>query len=80
VTRKFVQHGVALAGIGIAIGLVVAGSVTQLMASLLYAVKPTDGLTYAAVAALLVVVAALASYLPARKVSSVDPAEALAAE
>jgi ABC-type lipoprotein release transport system permease subunit len=50
------------------------------MVSLLYAVEPTDALTYAAVAALLILVAALVSYLPARKASSVDPAEALAAE
>jgi ABC-type lipoprotein release transport system permease subunit len=50
------------------------------MASLLYAVEPTDVVTYAGVAVLLAGVAALASYLPARRAASVDPAEALAAE
>jgi ABC-type lipoprotein release transport system permease subunit len=50
------------------------------MASLLHGVQPLDAITYATVAVLLTVVAALASYLPARRASSVDPAEALAAE
>ena len=47
------------------------------MASLLYDVQAVDPLTYAAVAAGLIVVAALASYLPARRASAVDPAESL---
>ena len=68
-----------LAGIGIAIGLVAAAGVTRLMTSLLYEVQAVDALTYAAVALVLSVVAALASYLPARRASAVDPAEALAA-
>lgn len=55
-----------------------AAAVTQSMASVLYGVEPLDGLTYAAVA--LVLAAAAASYLPARQVSAVDPAVALAAE
>ena len=62
------------------IGLVAAAGVTRLMASLLYDVQAVDPLTYAAVAAGLIAVAALASYLPARRASAVDPAESLAAE
>ena len=69
-----------LAGIGVAIGLVAAAGVTQLMTSLLYEVEAVDPLTYAAVAVRLIAVAALASYLPARRASTVDPAESLAAE
>ena len=60
--------------------LVAAAGVTRLMASLLYDVQAVDPLTYAAVAAGLIVVAALASYVPARRASAVDPAESLAAE
>jgi putative ABC transport system permease protein len=80
VTRDFVRYGVVLAAVGIAIGLGAAFGVTRLMESLLYSVAPTDVVTYAGVAVFLTVVAALASYIPARRASGVDPAEALAAE
>ncbi|HJR71553.1 MAG TPA: FtsX-like permease family protein, partial [Gammaproteobacteria bacterium] len=80
VRRNFVRHGVALALIGIAVGAAAAVGVTRLMTSLLYEVRPVDAPTYFGVAVLLVLAAALASYLPARRASAVDPAEALAAE
>jgi len=80
VQRRIVGQGVALAGIGVVIGLVAAAAVTRLMASLLYDVQAVDPLTYAAVATGLIAVAALASYVPARRASTVDPAESLAAE
>jgi predicted permease len=80
VRRRVVGQGVVLAGIGVVVGLGVAMGVTRLMASLLYDVQPIDPLTYAAVAAILTAVAALASYIPARRASTVDPAESLAAE
>ena len=77
---RIVRQGVVLAGVGVSIGLVAAAGATRLMASLLYDVQAVDPLTYAAVAAGLIGVAALASYLPARRASAVDPAESLAAE
>jgi predicted lysophospholipase L1 biosynthesis ABC-type transport system permease subunit len=80
VRAQFVRNGVALAVFGIAGGVVAAAGVTRLMASLLYEVEPVDPLTYAAVAVALVAVAALASYVPARRAGTVDPAESLAAE
>ena len=80
VRRQFVGRGVALATFGIAIGVVAAAGVARLMTSLLYDVEPVDPLTYAAVAIALIGVAALASYVPARRASAVDPAESLAAE
>jgi predicted permease len=80
VRGQFVRNGVVLAAFGIAAGLVAAAGVTRLMASLLYEVEPVDPLTYAGVAAALIGVAALASYLPARRASAVDPSESLAAE
>jgi hypothetical protein len=80
VQGRIVRQGVVLAGIGVAIGLGVAAGVTRLMSSLLYEVQPVDPLTYAAVAAGLIAVAAVASYLPARRASAVDPSESLAAE
>jgi ABC-type antimicrobial peptide transport system permease subunit len=80
VRGRIVRQGVVLAGIGVAIGLVAAAGVTRLMTSLLYGVQAVDPLTYAAVAAGLIGVAALASYLPARRASAVDPVESLTAE
>jgi len=80
VRRRLLRHGVALATLGVAIGLATAVGVTRLVMATLYEVGPVDPLTYAAVAAGLLGVAALASYVPARRASTVDPAESLAAE
>jgi predicted permease len=80
VQRRFVRYGVTLAGLGVVIGLVGAAGATRLMSAILYDVQPVDPLTYAAVAAGLTLVAALASWLPARRASAVAPAESLAAE
>ena len=78
--RMFVRHGLVLAGIGVAIGLGAAAALTRLMSSLLFGIKPLDPLTYAAGALILGLAAVLASYLPARRASAVDPVEALKAE
>ena len=80
VTSRFVRCGVALACVGVVLGLGAAIGVTRLMESLLFGVRPVDLPTYAAGVGVLTVVAALASWLPARRASAVDPAEALAAE
>jgi len=80
VTGMFVRHGLVLSGIGAACGLTAAFALTRLMKSLLFDVSPADPLTYIAVSAGLIVAAMLASFLPARKAASVDPAEALRAE
>ncbi len=80
VQGRIVRQGMVLAGIGVAVGLAAAVAVTRVMTSVLYNVQAVDPLTYAAVAAGLIAIAALASYLPARRASTVDPAESLAAE
>jgi putative ABC transport system permease protein len=80
VTTAFVRSGLILSAIGCACGLVAALALAPLMRSLLFSVSPSDPLTYAAMSASLIVAAALASYLPARKATKVDPAEALRAE
>jgi len=80
VTRMFVRHGLALAAVGIAIGLTAALAAARLMSSLLFEVRPADPPTFAAVALVLVAATALASYVPALRATSVDPVQALRAE
>ena len=76
--RWMVLHqGVILAGIGVAVGLVVAAGVTRLMSSLLYGVEATDPVTFGAVAVMLTAIALVASYLPAERASRTDPLVAL---
>jgi ABC-type antimicrobial peptide transport system permease subunit len=75
-----VRHGVLLAAIGVAFGLVAAAGLTRLMTSLLFDVKPIDPLTYALVSVGLLAAAAAASYLPAHRASTVSPTVALRAE
>lgn len=71
------RDGARMTLVGIAIGLVLALALTQLMASMLFGVRPTDPITFAAVALFLSCVALLACYLPARRASRVDPIVAL---
>lgn len=80
IQRTFVRSALALAGIGMAIGLGAAMVLTRLMKSLLFGISPLDPLTYLTVPMVLAVAAALASYLPARRAAAVDPVEALHAE
>jgi predicted permease len=79
-TNMFVRHGLWLAGIGVLCGLAAAIVVMRLMSSLLFKVSPVDPLTYTTVSLGLVLTAFLASYLPSRRTSAVDPVEALRAE
>jgi ABC-type antimicrobial peptide transport system permease subunit len=72
-----VGRGGILALRGVVLGLVVAFGLTRLMVGLLYGVRPTDPLTFAMVGALLSLVAILASYIPARRATKVDPMVAL---
>jgi predicted permease len=80
VLRLVVGQGMAVALVGAGAGLAAAVLLARLMASLLYGVGPMDPVTYAAVAGLLLAVALLASYLPARRASRIDPTKALRTE
>jgi putative ABC transport system permease protein len=73
-------QGLALVIAGTAIGLAGAIALTRLLSTLLYATSPTDVLTFAAVSALFVTVGALACFVPARQVTSIDPLNALRQE
>lgn len=77
VRRRVVGRTLALAGAGVAIGLVLSLALSTLIASLLYGVGATDALTFLATSGGLLAMALLAGYLPARRASRVDPVEAL---
>ncbi len=80
VLKLVVGQGMMLALIGISIGLAATFVLTRLMASLLFAVSPSDPVTFATIALLLGGVALLACYLPARRAARVDPMIALRSE
>ena len=80
VRQMFVRQGLLLTGIGVGCGLAAALVLTRLMKALLFEVSTMDPLTYGAVSAVLVVAAMLASYLPARRATNIEPVEALRME
>jgi putative ABC transport system permease protein len=80
ILRDMMREGVVLTCIGIAFGLGCAVAAARLIRSLLFGVRPADPLTLGTVALMLLVVAALATYLPARRALRVDPVAALRAE
>ncbi len=75
--NMIVRQAMALAGVGIVVGLAAAYGLTRFLASMLYSVKPTDPVVFGSVAVLFTGVAFLASYLPARRALRVDPVVAL---
>jgi predicted permease len=77
VAKLVIGEGLALALIGVGLGVVAAFGLTRLMASLLYGVSPVDPPTFAAVGLLLVVVALAACWMPARRATRADPLIAL---
>jgi predicted permease len=77
VVGMVMKHGVRLAAIGLAIGVAGAFAVTRLMTTLLYGVRPTDPVVFAAVAAALMTVALIASLVPSFRVTRIRPASAL---
>jgi putative ABC transport system permease protein len=80
VMKMVLGQGTKLAAVGVGIGLVGAFALTRVMSTLLFEVSVTDPVTFAAVVALLAIVALLACYIPARRATKVDPLIALRCE
>lgn len=77
IRRMVLRQGAVIVGIGIGLGLAGCFAVTRLLESFLYGVSPTDLLTYASLTALVAAVGLVASYVPARRATRVDPLTAL---
>jgi putative ABC transport system permease protein len=77
IARRVVGQGLRLTAIGVAFGVAGALAISRVLTSVLFGVKPTDAATYGVVAAALLLTAAVASYLPARRAMRVDPIAAL---
>lgn len=77
VSQMISRQGIALAGVGVVVGLAVAVGVTRFMRGLLYDVSATDPATLGGTCVLLLLVAFVASWLPARRAAAVDPSDAL---
>ena len=78
--RLILGQGLALAGLGLALGLAAAVTGTRLLTSMLFRVQPNDSAVYLSVAVLLGMVALVASYVPDRRASKIDPLTAIRQE
>jgi putative ABC transport system permease protein len=77
VLRMILRRAALLAGAGLAAGLVLAGGLARLLASLLVGARPNDPVVFGGISAAVVLVALVASWIPARRAAGVDPMEAL---
>jgi putative ABC transport system permease protein len=75
--RMIVRQGLGVAGIGVVIGVAAALALTRALAGLLYGVAANDPLTFAAMPLFVILIAALACYIPARRAAALDPLAAL---
>ena len=80
IIQMVVRQGIVLALAGTALGVIGALALARLLSSLLYETSPTDALTYAAVALLFLAAAAISCFVPARRVTMIDPSQALRQE
>ena len=75
--RMIVMQGMKLVWIGVAVGLAGAYGITRLLGSLLYGVQASDPATFGAVAVIVTLVSAIATFVPAHRASAIAPSDAL---
>jgi len=80
ITRMVIGEGMVLAVAGVVLGIALSYASTRVLAAFLYGVTPTDVVSFAIASSSLLAFALIASYLPARRASRIDPAVALRAE
>jgi putative ABC transport system permease protein len=80
VLQLFVRQGLLLTAIGVGCGIVAAVGLTRMMTALLFEVSPLDPITYGGVSLALAIAAMMASYIPARRATNIEPVEALRVE
>ena len=78
--ETFLLQGLALSGVGVVVGLIVAVGVGHLMSSVLVGIGPMDPVAYVVAVGVIIAAASLASYIPARRAAAIDPIETLRAE
>jgi ABC-type antimicrobial peptide transport system permease subunit len=78
--KMFLQYGLALSAVGAVIGVAAAAALGRLMSSMLFGIGPMDPIAYLAALVVVILAAALATYLPARRAAQLDPIETLRAE
>ena len=80
ITGMVIRQGLLLGGIGVAVGIAGALLLTRFLSSLLYGIEATDPLTFVAIGLLMMVVAIISSYIPARRAARIDPVISLRSE
>ena len=80
ITNMVIRQGLLLGGIGVAVGIAGALLLTRFLSSLLFGIEPTDPLTFVAIGFLMMMVAIISSYIPARRAARIDPVISLRTE
>ena len=80
ITNMVIRQGLFLGGIGVAVGIAGALVLTRFLSSLLFGIEPTDPITFAGIGFLMMLVAVISSYIPARRAARIDPVISLRTE
>jgi ABC-type antimicrobial peptide transport system permease subunit len=80
IANMVIRQGVFLGGLGVAVGIAGALVLTRFLSTLLFGIEPTDPITFVAIGFLMLIVAVISSYIPARRAARIDPVISLRTE